>query len=112
MAAGYDEQAREIIEKVVKSGLADLLNEPLTYVSWNLKVDQKKKDVSIEDESILLNGKSLKEIIYDTYDQRRIDEVIERLEALAEETETAKPEAATRGPTDESNHCNNGEVST
>ena len=84
---------------MVKSGLADLLSEPLTQVSWNLKVDQKKKDVSIEDESILLNGKRLKEIIYVAYgqDPRRINEVTERLKALAEETETAKPEVVTRG---------------
>ena len=110
MSAANDEIGKEVIKRIVNSGLADLLNEPLTQVSWNLKVDQKKKEVSYE--SILLNGKPLKEIIYAIYDLDRINEVTERLKALVEETQTTRPEVVTKEPTDESNHCGNGEVST
>ena len=50
-----------------------MLKEPLTQVSWNLKVDPKKKEVSYE--NLLLNGKPLKEIFCATYDLDRINEV-------------------------------------
>ena len=100
-----------IIEHLVKSGLADLLNEPLNLLQ--VKFNLKKTGMEIDFESMLLNGKPIKEIFYAANDQDpcRIDEVHERLQVLTEETETAKSEGAIRESANELGRCSSGEVS-
>ena len=92
---------------MMKSGLVDLLNEPLAQIQVAFK------GMELDFESILLNGKPLREIFHAAYDQnpRRIDEVHERLEALVEETKTAESEDAIRESANELGRCSSGEVS-
>ena len=87
MVAIKKDLGMEIIESLEKSGLADyLLDEPITrmQVGFNLK----KQGMEIDLESVLLNGKTLRELSDAAYNRHlslgytSIDEVLNRSQAL------------------------------
>ena len=82
----------DIIDKFVRSGLADPLDEPLTEVQVNFKLN--KDGMELDVDSLLLNGKLLRDVSFAAYPFRTGD-VLDRLEALVEETEAAKSKTVT-----------------
>ncbi len=107
--AAKDGLAKEITDKLVRSGLADLLDEPLAQVQMSFKLN--KDGMELDVESLSLNGKPLKDVLLDAY-PHGTDDVLDRLEALVVETEAAKSKAITRESTNEPGRRGNGEVST
>ena len=107
--AAKDGLAKEITDKLVRSGLADLLDEPLAQVQMSFKLN--KDGMELDVDHLLLNGKLLRDVFFAAY-PFRTDDVLYRLEALVEETEAAKSKAVTRESANESDRRGNGEIST
>ena len=87
IVAAKEEVGREIHDKLVRSGLADLLDEPLTEVQVSFKLN--KDGMELDVDNLLINGKPLREVIY-AASPHRTDDVLNRLKALVQETEAAK----------------------
>ncbi len=82
----------DIIDMLVRSGLADLLDEPLAQVQVTFEL--KGDGVELDMENLLLNGKPLKEIFFAAY-PHRTGHVLDQLKSLAQETEAARSKSAT-----------------
>ena len=103
------ELAKEIVGKLERSGLADLLNEPLTEVQFNFKLS--KDGMKLDVDNLLLNGELLKDVFFAAY-PFRTGNVLDRLKALVEETEAAKSKTVTAESSNEPSRRGSGEVST
>ena len=79
--------AEEIVDKLVRSGLADLLDEPLAQVQVSFKSNGDGMELDVE--SILLNGKLLKDIFSAAW-PHRTDHMLDQLKSLVQETKAAK----------------------
>ena len=93
IVAAKEEIGREIIDKLVRSGLADLLDEPLAQVEAIFKLD--KDGMELDVENLSLNGKLLKDIFLAAY-PHRTDHVLGQLESMVQETKAAKSKGATK----------------
>ena len=82
----------EITDKLVRSGLADLIDEPLSRV--NVSFTFNGDGMALDFESILLNGKPLKDLFFAAYPDRT-DHILDRLESMVQETEADRSKSAT-----------------
>ena len=83
---------RDIVDKLVRSGLAGLLDEPLTQVQVSFKLNGDNMELDME--SLLLNGKLLRDIFFAAYPDRT-DHVLDQLESMVQETEADRSKSAT-----------------
>ena len=82
----------DIIDVLVRSGLADLLDEPLSQVQVTFEL--KGDEVELDMENLLLNGKPLKDIFFAAY-PHRTDHVLDQLKSVVQETEAIRSKSAT-----------------
>lgn len=88
-----EEVGREIVDKLERSGLADLLDEPLAQVEVSFKLN--KDGMELDVDNLSLNGKLLRDIFFAAY-PHRTDHVLDQLATLVQETKATISKSATK----------------